>query len=73
MAHSLDEALFPPRGPAGPKADAMVPATQDAMRAHLTLARPQTGYEALRVLRAAFPQIPLAERVKAISRFSFVP
>jgi hypothetical protein len=46
----------------------------EAMRRHLTAARPASGNEALRLLRAAFPHAPLAERVKAaetIDRYRF--
>lgn len=44
-----------------------------AMRDHLIAARPTSGNEALRVLRAAFPQAPLADRVEAASRLTFSP
>jgi hypothetical protein len=37
----------------------------EAMRRHLSAARPESGNEALRILRAAFPDVPLAERVEA--------
>lgn len=46
----------------------------EAMRRHLAAARPSSGNEALRLLRAAFPETPLAERVKAaegIDRYRF--
>jgi hypothetical protein len=36
----------------------------EAMRRHLSAARPASGNEALRILRAAFPDVPLAERVE---------
>lgn len=45
-----------------------------AMRRHLEAARPASGNEALRLLRQAFPDTPLAERVKAadgIDRYRF--
>lgn len=37
----------------------------EAMRRHLTAARPTSGNEALKLLRSAFPEAPLAERVEA--------
>lgn len=41
------------------------------MRDHLRAAKPQSGNEALRLLRAAFPQTPLSERVEAARTLSF--
>lgn len=41
------------------------PAMLEAMAAHLRAARPTSGNEALRLLRAAFPYVPLADRVRA--------
>lgn len=49
----------------GPGLSADVEARLDAMRRHLLSARPTSGNEALRLLRAAFPDAPLAERVQA--------
>lgn len=37
----------------------------EAMAAHLRANRPSSGNEALRLLRAAFPYVPLADRVRA--------
>lgn len=34
------------------------------MREHLRVARPTSGNEALRLLRAAYPDVPLADRVR---------
>ncbi len=45
-----------------------------AMRRHLEATRPASGNEALRLLRQAFPDTPLADRVKAadgIHRYRF--
>lgn len=41
------------------------PSRLKAMREHLVRARPASGNEALQVLRRAFPDTPLAERVHA--------
>ncbi|MBH0239620.1 hypothetical protein [Methylobrevis albus] len=38
----------------------------EAMKVHLLRARPHSGNDALRILRAAFPDAPLAERVRVI-------
>jgi hypothetical protein len=69
----------PPREPRrvagpGPGIGAEAADRLEAMRRHLTAARPTSGNEALRLLRAAFPHAPLAERVKAaegIDRYRF--
>ncbi len=41
------------------------------MCAHLAKCKPATGTEALRQLRAAYPNVPLADRVKAAESTSF--
>ncbi|HUG61400.1 MAG TPA: hypothetical protein VMP03_06125 [Methylomirabilota bacterium] len=59
---------------AAPVLSADVADRLEAMRRHLTAARPTSGNEALRLLRTAFPFAPLAERVRAadgIDRFRF--
>lgn len=43
----------------------VVRADQEAMRRFLVEQRPTSGNEALRMLRSAFPDTPLGERVKA--------
>lgn len=43
----------------------------EAMRTHLKAVRPFSGNEALKVLRRAFPDAPLAERVHAVQALSF--
>lgn len=48
-------------------------ARMQAMREHLLRARPGSGNEALRVLRRAFPDAPLAERVRAAGEFGPAP
>lgn len=74
MAHTLrltDQPLAAPLeiAPARPSAygesEAFPSGRLEAMRRHLVAARPASGNEALRLLRAAFPHVPLAERVRA--------
>jgi hypothetical protein len=62
------------RDPAPAPLDPAATRRLEAMRAHLLAARPGSGNEALRLLRAAFPHSPLGERVQAAdeaSRWSF--
>jgi len=64
----------PARGGAAAPIDPAATKRLEAMRAHLLAARPASGNEALRLLRAAFPHSPLGERVQAAdeaSRWSF--
>jgi hypothetical protein len=39
----------------------------EAMRRHLSESSPQSGNEALRLLREAFPDAPLADRARALA------
>lgn len=50
-----------PPGPDGTGA----PCPVAQMREHLRVARPTSGPDALRILRAAFPETRLADRVRA--------
>ena len=71
----LDRAPPPAGGQAGDAGmGGDTPSRVDAMRRHLVATRPSSGNEALRILRAAFPFAPLAERVEAangIDRYAF--
>jgi hypothetical protein len=48
-------------------AEMPVTATKNRMRRMLSTVRPATDAEALRMLRSAFPQTTLAERIAAIA------
>lgn len=45
--------------------DGGAPCPVTRMREHLRVARPTSGPEALRILRAVFPETRLADRVRA--------
>jgi len=50
------------------QADAPITTTMNRMRRLLKTVRPATDAEALRMLRAAFPQTSLGERIAALAR-----
>lgn len=59
-----DVAPMTPRDPVRRQAVAADLGLLAEMREHLRTARPSSGNEALRLLRAAYPDVPLADRVR---------